>query len=170
MSFFLEIKLDNLDFDYLRLIDENGEYQEYNLREELKINETNLLQEMLQQPSKYIYWSSLLEKLKLYQESAELQLEIKWANLDEQARNYLKSVNVKPTKDSVEAYIKRQPEYEQARKNVQYYEYTSARVARIVKAFEQRKDMLQSYGKQVAEDKLYGRGAGSQIEKNPFSQ
>lgn len=159
--------MDSFDFESLKIVDENGEFKEYNMRQELKVNEANLLQEMLQQPSKYVYWSSLLEKLKLYQENAELLLELEVARLDEVARAAITTSGGKPTKDIVEAYIKRQPEYEQKRKNCQYFDYISGRIARIVKAFEQRKDMLQSYGKQVAEDKAYGRGAGSQIEKNP---
>lgn len=163
----MEIKLDNLDFSFLRLVDENGEYQEYDLTTELKVNEANLLQEMLQQPSKYIYWSSILEKIKWFQESQELTLEVEVAKLDSKAREFITSNGGKPTKDIVEAYIRQQPEYISAKKNCQYYEYISGRISRIVKAFEQRKDMLQSYGKQVAEDKAYGRGAGSQIEKNP---
>lgn len=163
----MEIKVDSFDFDFLKLIDENGEFREYNLREELKVNEANLLQEMLQQPSKYIYWSSILEKLKLYQEHAELQLELEVAKLDDQARTAITASGGKPTKDIVEAYIKRQPEYEKQRKNCQYFEYICGRINRIVKAFEQRKDMLQSYGKQVADDKNFGRGAGSYIEKTP---
>lgn len=171
----LDIKIDSFDFEYLRLIDENGTFQEFKLKEELKVNEDNLLQEMLQQPSKYIYWASVLEKLKYYQESTELQLELEVANLDEQARTFITKNGGKPTKDVVEAYIKRQPSYQQARNNCQHYEYVVGRIGRIVKAFEQRKDMLQSYGKQVAEQKLFGQGAGSHIEKNimpqpPFGQ
>jgi hypothetical protein len=163
----VEIKVDNLDFKIIRIVDENGELLEIDLTRELKVNEDNLLQEMLQQPSKYIYWASILEKIKWFQESQELNLELEVAKLDKRARDFLKEHDVKPTKDIVEAYIKQQPEYEQARKNCQYYEYISGRLSRIVKAFEQRKDMLQSYGKQVAEDKAYGRGAGSYIEKTP---
>lgn len=163
----MDIRVDNLDFSYLRLVDDSGQFEEYNLKEELKVNEGNLLQEMLQQPSKYIYWSSLLEKLKWYQEDAELKLEVKIAELDKEAREFITNGNGKPTKDVVEAYIKQQPSYGAEKQKVQYLEYTVGRITRIVKAFEQRKDMLQSYGKQVAEDKLYGRGAGSQFEKTP---
>jgi hypothetical protein len=169
----VDIKVDNLDFNHLRLIDENGQLVEFNLHEELKVNEPNLLQEMLQQPSKYIYWSSLLEKLKYFQEATELELELETARLEPEARTKLKEDTPKPTKDQVEAYIKRQPSYQAQRKSLQHFEYIVGRVARIVKAFEQRKDMLQSYGKQVAEQKLYGGGAGSTIEDvhpNPFGQ
>ena len=166
----LDIKVDNLDFQCLRIIDENGQYVEFDLDKELKINEDNLLQEMLEQPSKYIYWSSLLEKIKYFQESTELALELEVARLEPQAREALKVDNPKPTKDMIESYIKRQPSYQQKRAEVLSYEYIVGRIARIVKAFEQRKDMLQSYGKQVAEQKIYGQGAGTRIESHhsPF--
>lgn len=164
----VDIQLDKFDFDTLRLIDETGEFVEYNLREELAVNEDNLLREMLQQPSKYIYWSSILEKLKLFQESKELALETTMARLDGEARDHIKQNNNKPTKDMVEAYIKSQPEYERAMNELNYYNYIVGRVNRIVKAYEQRKDMLQSYGKQVIENKVYGHKAGTEVEKNPF--
>lgn len=163
----MEIKVDNLDFGLLRLIDETGQYVEYDLTQELKVNEDNLLTEMLEQPSKYIYWSSILERIKFYQEGVELELELKVAELDPEARGYLKQQGEKPTKDMVDAYVKRQESYIEIRKRMALYEHISGRMNRIVKSFEQRKDMLQSYGKQVAENKLYGRGAGSKFEKFP---
>ncbi|AYJ75220.1 hypothetical protein BSP36_133 [Bacillus phage BSP36] len=159
----LDVKLDSLDFYLLKLIDENGEFQEYDLREELAVNEDNFEVEMIEQPSKYIYWSSILEKLKMFQESVELELEVVVASLDQQARDALKETATKPTKDMVDSYIKRQPEYEKAKKKEIYYNYVVGRIQRIVKSFEQRKDMLQSYGKQVLESKQYGQGAGSKL-------
>ncbi|AHN66612.1 hypothetical protein Bcp1_137 [Bacillus phage Bcp1] len=164
----LDIKVDSIDFQELRIIDENGEYVMYDMREELKVNEANLLQEMLHQPSKYIYWSSILEKIKFFQEKTEMQLELVVAKFDSEAREEIKKNGDKPTKDSVDAYIKQKEEYVSAREQCHYYEYIAGRLARIVKAFEQRKDMLQSYGKQIAEDKTYGAGAGSRIEQTPF--
>jgi hypothetical protein len=163
----LDIKVDSFDFDLLRLIDETGQFVEYNLRRELAVNEGNLLQEMLQQPSKYVYWASLLEKINMFQESTELELELVVARLDKQARKDCEDNNIKPTKDIVDAWIKRTEEYVAARKNCQYYDYIAGRVQRIVKAFEQRKDMLQSYGKQIADQKGHGQGAGTHIEKYP---
>lgn len=159
----LNVKVDSIDFQHLAIIDESGQYVEYDLTKELAVNESNLLQEMLHQPAKYIYWSSMLEKIKYFQESTELELELVEAKLDKVAREQLE----KPTKDSVEAYIKRTEDYQNARKKCSYYEYLSGRIQRIVKAFEQRKDMLQSYGKQLADQKSFGQGAGTRFEVTP---
>jgi asparagine synthetase B (glutamine-hydrolysing) len=157
----LEILVGDLNFDMITIKDETGSYQEYDLRNELRVNEQNLNQEMLQQPAKYIYWSSILERLRFYQESKELELEQEEARLDSRARkHYLDAGNPKPTKDMVEAFIKQQDEYAAAQKQVHMYNHLVGRVARIVKAFEQRKDMLQSYGKQLYEQRQYGAGTG----------
>lgn len=163
----LEVKVDSLDFDQINIIDENKQFETFNLRKELAVNEHNLLTEMLEQPSKYIYWSSVLEKLKFFQESTELQLEFLVATLDKQARDEMKQIGEKPTKDSVDAFIKRDAAYQAMRQNCLGYEYVIGRVQRIVKAFEQRKDMLQSYGKQVLENQLYGKGAGGTAIQMP---
>lgn len=165
----MEIKIDAFDFDLLRLVDETGQHQDYNLREELKVNEDNLLQEMLQQPAKFIYWASILEKLKFFQESKELEVERIIAGIDSAAREHYKGSDTKATKDVVEAYRKQQPEYEAAMTELNYYNFIVGKIGRIVKAFEQRKDMLQSYGKQIADQKSFGQGAGTRIEDyNPY--
>lgn len=162
----MDINIGSLDFDVLRLVEEDGTWVEHKLKEELTINEDNLMVEMLHQPSKYIYWSSVLEKLKYFQESVELELERVVASLDNEAREHIKSMGEKPTKDSVDSYIKRTDKYKAAKDKEIYYKYIVGRVQRIVKAFEQRKDMLQSYGKQIAENKVYGQGAGTRIENS----
>lgn len=159
----IDISVDNLDFQSLRIIDESKQELVFDMRNELKINESILQQEMLEQPSKYIYWSSLLEKLKYYQEMEELNLEVIWAKLDGKAREEIKAKSEKPTKDQVESYIKQQEEYLNQKKVCLHYTHIIGRLQRIVKAFEQRKDMLQSYGKQVANDLNYGQGAGSKF-------
>lgn len=167
----MDIQVGNLDFSTLRLRDETGGVVEYDMPEELKVNESNLMREMLEQPSKYIYWSSILERIKLFEENAELELEILIANLDERARVEIEGRGAKATKDSVEAFVKRQTEYEVARRKIQQYKHISGRMQRIVKAFEQRKDMLQSYGKQIADQKSFGAGAGTRFEnsgESPF--
>jgi hypothetical protein len=163
----LDIYLDNLEFDILKLIDETGQYVEYNLRKELAINEDNFQEAMLTQPASYIYWSSILEKLKLYQETKELELEKVLAQLDQEARDHIKKDGTKPTKDMVDAYVKRHDDYQAKQKEVVDYNYIVGRMQRIVKAFEQRKDMLQSYGKQVTENTVYGSGAGSRMVDTP---
>ncbi|QEG04203.1 hypothetical protein [Bacillus phage BC-T25] len=163
----LEVNVDSLDFNTIQITDETKQVETFNLKKELAVNEHNLLVEMLAQPTKYVYWSSVLEKLKYYQEALELELEFQVATLDKQARDEMKQIAEKPTKDSVDAYIKRHPDYQAKRQECLNYDYVIGRVQRIVKAFEQRKDMLQSYGKQVLENQLYGKGAGTTPIQTP---
>lgn len=162
--------MDNLDFYIIKLVDESGQYVEINLREELAINEDNLSQEMLQQPSKYVYWSSVLEKIRLFQENADLEMELLLGELDKEARIELPKEDIKPTKDSVDGYIKRTEKYKIAKEKCNYYDYLVKRLQFIVRSFEQRKDMIQSFGKQKSHDYSYGRGAGSHFEKFPNQQ
>lgn len=159
----MEINIGSFDFEWLGLKDETGQTQQFNLRDELRVNEQNLMQEMLEQPAKYIYWSSVLEKLKYFQEAAELKAEKEIARIDTEAREHYKGSDTKATKDVVEAYRKQHADYEGIMSNLHYYNMVVGYVTRIVKAFEQRKDMLQSYGKQIADQKGYGAGAGTRF-------
>ncbi|QIA28546.1 hypothetical protein [Phage f2b1] len=166
----MDINIGDFDFGTIRLINEAGQYEEYNLEAELKVNENTLLKDMLEQPAKFVYWASILEKLKYFQESKELEQEKIIAQLDTAARENCKKDGTKPTKDLVETYRKSQPEYASIMQEIHYFNFIVGRVTRIVKAFEQRKDMLQSYGKQVAEQKMYGQGAGTRIEDYDYSR
>ncbi|AIW03518.1 hypothetical protein CPT_Moonbeam120 [Bacillus phage Moonbeam] len=154
----MEINIGSFDFEWLRLKDESGATIDYNLREELKVNEQTLMQDMLEQPAKYVYWSSVLEKLKYYQEAEELKVERRLAEIDAEAREHYKGTETKATKDVVETYRKMHEDYEATMGRLQYYKMVVGYVTRIVKAFEQRKDMLQSYGKQIADQKMHGAG------------
>lgn len=157
--------MNSLDFYKLRLIDESGEFVEVDLKEELAINDDNLEKEMRDQPAKYVYWSSVLERLRLFQESSNLELEALLGELDKEARVELLKEDIKPTKDSVDAYIKRTEKYKVAKEKCNYYDYLVRRMVFIVKSFEQRKDLMQSYGRQRDNDRIYGRGAGRYQEK-----
>ncbi|WNO29879.1 hypothetical protein [Bacillus phage SDFMU_Pbc] len=161
----MDVNINSFDFDLIRLIDETGASVDYNLREELAVNEHNLLQEMLEQPAKFVYWASLLEQLKYYQESKELECERVTAQVDDAARQHYNSTGTKPTKDMVETYRRLRPEYEQVMLEYMQLKLIVGKVSRIVKAFEQRKDMLQSFGKQLAEHKFYGSGAGGKLQQ-----
>lgn len=162
----MDIKIDDLDFLQLRLVSESGEFVNINLKEELSINESNLDQEMLQQPAKYVYWSSILEKVRLVKEQSDLELEQLMGELDKEARTTLPIEGTKPTKDSVENYIRRTQQYKEAIEKRNYWEHIVKRMQYIVKSLEQRKDMLQSYGKQLSSDKTYGHKAGRYQEKD----
>lgn len=161
----MEVNINSFDFEDVRLTDQTGVTVDYNLREELAVNEHNLLQEMLEQPAKFVYWASLLEQLKYYQESKELECERVIAHIDDAARQHYTSQGTKPTKDMVETYRRMQPEYDSVMQEYTYLKLVVGKVTRIVKAFEQRKDMLQSFGKQIAEQKIYGAGAGGKLQQ-----
>lgn len=163
----MEIQLDSLDFTTLTLKDETGNIVTLDLKAELAINEDNLDREMLEQPSKYVYWSAILERIKLFQENSDLELDLLMAELDQEAREVMTAPEskIKPTKDSVDAYIKRTEKFRIAKEKCNYYDYLARRINFIVRSFEQRKDMLQSYGRYITTERQYGHGAGRYQEK-----
>lgn len=138
-----ELRLDDIEVTKFRIIDPNGEYIDIDINSELSINQFNLDSELQKQPQRYVYYTSILEKLKAYSESSELELEKVHATLYEQAVPALQSGgSARPTKDMIEAWIMRQDNYQNALNNVNYYKSLVRKFTYIVKAFEQRKDML----------------------------
>lgn len=154
----LDIKVTNLDFGTIRVTDANGETVTYVLKEELAVNNFNVREEFLMQPAKYAYWTSLLEQLRLYQESYGLKAEKRKSELYEPSRQQLIAVGIaKPTKDQIEAQIMLDDEYYKLRENVVSMEFNVKQVQYIVKAFEQRKDMLVQYGADLRRDFDYSK-------------
>lgn len=154
----LDLRVDSLDFDNIRIIDENGEVTNYNVNQELQVHEFNVRQAFLEQPAKYAFWSSVLEKLKLYQETYEMQLSTRKAELYDTCRVQLVERGIaKPTKDQIEAEILLDEKYQQIANTVIVTNYNVRRMSAFVKAVEQRKDMLIQYGADLRRENEYSR-------------
>lgn len=156
----MDVRLDDISGEF-RIIDENGEIRSYNLHDELRINEANLAQEFLQQPSKYLYWGSVLEKVNMYLDSAKWKLEVLEANLRDEARIFFTQKNVKSNAQMIDDYAKKNQSWQDQRAQITNLEFIVKQTKLIVRSFEQRKDMLQSYGAQIRNDINYGNGAGN---------
>lgn len=147
-----------MDFDTIRIRDVNGQFVEYDLKEQLAINEHDLQTEFKQQASKYVYWASILEQVRGYLEAAELVEEQTRAGLYEPARVALiNSGTPKPTKDQVESWILQQEKYIGTKHQVLIYSKYVKHLQYIVKAFEQRRDMMQQIGADKRRQTEYDR-------------
>lgn len=155
----MDIRVDDLT-GTLRIIDENGEVHEYNMQNELKVNEVTLGQELLQQPVKYLYWGSVLEKVNAYLDTAKWQMDILEANLRDEARLFFAKQGARTNAQMIDDYAKQKDSWKIKRTEISNLEYIVKQTKLIVKAFEQRKDMLQSYGAQIRNDINYGNKAG----------
>lgn len=139
----VDIQVGDLEFTKIRIIDANGSFYEYELQEVLSINEHNLQEEIKLQPGKYVYWSSVLEQIRGYLESEELQEEHLRANLYEVARESLiQEGTPKPTKDQIDSWILRQEEYTRVKENILTYKKFVKQLSFVVKSLEQRHSML----------------------------
>lgn len=139
----VEINIDSLDFSTIILRDRNNKEEKLDVLEDLKVNEFDLQNELYTQPSKYMYYTSLLETVRAYYESSELQLEQTWARLYEPARTALiQGGTQRPTKDQIESWIYQQDEYIGKKNAANHYSSLVKKLQYIVKSFEQRKDML----------------------------
>lgn len=139
----MEITLDSIEFTTLTVIDQNGNKETVNLQEELVIDEHNIGEELHNQPRKYVYYTSLLEKVRAYLESADLALEMEHARLYEPSRvHVLENTGKNPTKDQISSHIMNQTSFQEKKEQVVILESSVKNLQYVVKAFEQRKDML----------------------------
>lgn len=160
----MEITVGAFDFDKITIKDLSGKEVTYDLTEELRVNEFNVVKEFLVQSSKYVYWGSVLEKVKMYRESTELRAETYKASIYEPSRLKLVEAGVnKPTKEQVQAQIMLDQDYIKIMEEYTTYNYLVGQLTYVVKAFEQRKDMLIQYGAEQRRMKEYERN----IQYNP---
>lgn len=144
----MEIPVENIDkIMDITLRDQNGDILTYNLKEELQIHRDNLQEDFTDQPVKYAYWVSILEKVRLYLESATLELEKVQASLYEPCRNSLIDAGTpKPTKEQISSLVIIQESYLSARETVIMYEAQVKLLQGVVRSWEQRREMLIQYG------------------------
>lgn len=141
----MEVNVTNMDFNEVTIKDASGNVHEYDLEEELTINRHDLRKELEEQSSKYMFWTGMLERVRANLEVAERELEFVESELYEPIRVKLRQTmggTSNPTKAQIEAMINQQNSYQEYRKKVEEASYQVKRLAYIVKAFEQRKDML----------------------------
>lgn len=151
-----DIPVNDLRVDTIRVVDQSGQFVEYDLHSELRINEHNLQEDIQQQASKYVYWSSLLAQVRGFLEASELKVEEVKAKYYEPGREHYVTKGVaKPTKDQIESFIVLQPEYQEARQQLIAYQKHEQHLRYIVKAFEQRKDMLIQIGADLRQQRDY---------------
>nr|DAI05814.1 MAG TPA: recombination, repair and ssDNA binding protein [Herelleviridae sp.] len=154
----LNLRVDDLEFRKIKIVDDNGEVVVHDLQEELQVNEFNVRTAFLEQPAKYTYWTSILERLRMYQENYELQAEKKKAELYEPSRIALINMGVaKPTKDQIEAQIMLDDEFYKLKQSIVNLSYNVKQLQYVVKAFEQRKDMLIQYGADLRREFEYSQ-------------
>lgn len=152
----MNINIGSFDFDMITITGANGESTTYDLREELKVNDFNVVNEFLEQPSKYVYWSSILERVKMFKESAELKAETYKASIYEPSRLSLVDAGInKPTKEQVNAVILSDENYIKLLEDINTYNYLVGQLTYVVKAFEQRRDMLIQYGADLRKARDY---------------
>lgn len=152
----LDIAVTDLEFSTIRIRDANGTFADYDLTEELRIDDMNLYEEFKLQPSKYVYWTAILEQVRAYLETAQFTEDRTKAELYEPARiTIIQEGTPKPTKDQIEAWIWRQEVYLDAKKQVMTYSKFVKQLQYVVKAFEQRRDMLTQIGADKRKQKEY---------------
>lgn len=135
--------MDGDDFKKLIIKDSHNNVEEIVLADELSINSYDLVNEMYDQPRKYVYFTSLLENVRVHLESEELKLERIHAELYEPTMTAVKArIDRNPTKDHIESEILKSEAFSEQREYIIYLGGVVKNLQSVVRAFEQRKDML----------------------------
>lgn len=122
----------------MSFVDTGGRPFEYDLREELSISDATLIEDLQSQPAKYAWWASVLERARVKLRSAEDQLDYSRASISNEIRASGEKLAIAVVNDRVAV----DPDYKQALQEVRYWEGEVGKLVYIVRAFEQRRDML----------------------------
>ena len=152
----MKVFVSDLDTDRIDVVDYNGQMTTYSVSRELAVNEENYQQEFIKQPAKYAFWSAVLQQAKYVLASQQSKLEKVHAQLYNEVYTTLSKEGMRPTKDLIEAQIILEDPYQEAQAQVESCEYSVSQVQYLVKAFEQRKDMLVQFGADMRKDNNYG--------------
>ena len=151
-----KIYVSELGMDKITIIDYNGESKTFSMGDIVRVDETNYQQEFIAQPAKYTYFANVLQSAKRVQAEQEDLLAKLHGELYNKAYNQLKDDGIKPTKDLIEAQIEQDDAYYKAKQRLAAAVESVGRANYLVKALEQRAQMLQSYGADQRKDFKYG--------------
>ncbi len=133
----------------------SGKVVTFNIKDELYASEETLSEDFMEQAGKYAWWAMLAETAKHYRDSKELELDKAEARADKEAREELEVSGTKITEGAVKSLIKLNEGYIEAYQTFNESKKNAAILEKVAKAFEQRKDMLQSAGKAILHNKEY---------------
>lgn len=128
------------------------EYKKIDLRDDLKINEDDLIKEFTRQPSMYAYYRALLAESEDRRDKKVKVVEMRRAEVSMQLRqgklNIIDTMNkpMKLTEGGIEAYIENDTICKTQRQDLEAAEYICKRLKVLVDASLQRKDMLIQLG------------------------
>ena len=136
--------IDNSDFSNVSL-KINGETIKFNVKDELAINEGIIQRELKDQPSMYAYVGLLHRKVVRYAKDLELEAQRIYAVKFSQYKSKLNPETKRQYNDDLaNQKALANEEYNKAMKAFHRAEESAGKLLVVVRAFEQRKDMLQA--------------------------
>ncbi|BDA81548.1 hypothetical protein [Staphylococcus phage vB_SsapH-Golestan-100] len=157
MNNLLEIRVDAINHDVIRVVDNQGQYIDYDVLQDLSVNDYNANSELKEQHVKYRRYADVFNRISFYLEEAETKLSMIGSELNLAIRQEYKARGDKPpTKDVIEAEIMTRQKYTDQQRNVNTLTYQKEQLKTILKAFEQRKDMLVQYTAHLRKDIEHG--------------
>lgn len=112
----------------------------------VNIDKDNISEEFINQASKYAWYYTLLIHARKRKDEAKLVLEVKEAELDAIIRKEAGKANMKITEVAIQNTLHALPQYKEAVETLIRMKEEEGILEAVVKALEQRKDMLISYG------------------------
>lgn len=150
------IKIKSTGGEKIEILDQTGKSVIYDIDQELLVNDNNYQQEYLRQAQKYSFWADKLAIANRQVSGAEQQLDLVHAKLYHKYFLDLSKSKARPTKDMVESEIIQDDSYQQALNSLNQCSFVEEKLKFIVKAFEQRKDMLIQFGAEMRKDREIG--------------
>lgn len=145
-----------MDLDLKISLDVKGSKYDGNIREVMKINENNLTDEFINQPSTYAWFATLAEIASSEVESKKFELDVLRANLDTKKRETLAKEHItvddkgkekgRVTEAMVTSAILTDERYAVLHQELLELTRQQGILKAIVRALEQRKDMLIQLG------------------------
>lgn len=144
------------DFGTIDVQDEQKNIVSYDPADIVGFNGNNYLEEFQGQATKYIKWSTIYQYQKRVLAFQNSKLEAIHAEVYNRAMAQLMEGAKRPTKDALEATVLLNSDYQKQLEIVQTQDYKVGVLQSLVKALEQRKDMLIQYGAEMRKDRVNG--------------
>jgi len=122
----------------LKFVNSNGEPFQYDLKQELAFSDATLRLDMEQQPAKYAWWASVLERARMKMKQTEDLLDYVKSDISNRVRSSGEKKSVSAVSDEVTV----SDDYQKVLADLRYWQGQVDMLQWVVKSFEQRERML----------------------------
>lgn len=122
------------------------------LADEMRVDENNIVESMVQHSGKYGWWIGVHTTAKRKMRKLKRERDKQYASLDIEARESLKDQGIKVTESGVRAYLDRDPRIQEKEKEIEALEDLVEYSDAVMRGLDHKRDMIKEINRNMCNE------------------